>query len=186
MAGRGLLVPKGNAATNYEFTDKPICLASRQYQKTKIEEINEQEISEDERKRLIDKVQEKSCICDHLGNGILIKLGIEDEKEAPQAICPGPNIVWFNRTYTLQEMVDHIYGRRPSLVPADRPHMFASEIIMNVDYFEKLFREKNGDPLADDSLSEYKTNLEHGMAVSLEIAQADPYPDENLSSIPLS
>ena len=58
---------------------------------------------------ITEKVVVKSCICDHLGSGSLIALKIADEQNTPQSICPGPNIEWFNKFYTLKEMVDHIY-----------------------------------------------------------------------------
>ncbi len=55
----------------------------------------------------------------------------------PVAVCPGPNLAWFDREYTLREMVDHIYGRGESLVPASRPHCLAKELEMFVDHFAK-------------------------------------------------
>jgi len=107
---------KSILVSNTKFTEKPICLASREYQKTKLKEIEMMDISDDEKARLCKKVVEKTCICDHLGNGALIALGIAEEKKSPQSICPGPNIEWFDKFYTLAEMVDHIYGRGSSLV----------------------------------------------------------------------
>lgn len=141
------------------------------------------EISADEKKRYIKKIVEKTCICDHLGNGSLIALGIADEKNAPQSICPGPNIEWFDRFYTLKEMVDHIYGRGPSLVSSKRPHMFAKEIEMYVDYFEKLVSNSSYTSKEAKIVIEYKKNLESGLDYCLEIAKKSPYPEENLSSI---
>lgn len=176
--------PKGFAVTNTEFTEKPICLASRRYQKKKLEELDSLALPKEEKERLEEKVLEKTCICDHLGNGILIKLGLAEEKNAPPALCPGPNISWFNGIYTLKELVDHIYGRCASLVAPERPHMFANELVLNVTYFEKLLVEHRDDPQWSDTLSEYKDNLEKGMDLCLEIARKDPFPGENLASIP--
>lgn len=53
---------------------------------------------------------------------------------------PGTEPRWliFDREYSLQELIDHIYGRGKSLVPANRPHMFTKDLFMYVDYFEKL------------------------------------------------
>jgi len=175
--------PNGFAVTNTEFTDRPICLASRQYQKKKLEQIDQMALAETEKESLRNSVVEKTCICDHLGHGVQIKLGLADEAKSAQAICPGPNIAWFDRTYTLKEMVDHIYGRRPSLVPRERPHMFAKEIEMNVDYLETLIvRSELGRPAYDDLL-EYKSNLEKGMDLCEETLDDAPYQDENLLSI---
>ncbi|MEW6379339.1 MAG: hypothetical protein AB1611_07005 [bacterium] len=175
---------KGCLVSNTEFTETPICLASRTYQTQKLAQIDRMEIPEKEKARLRARVVEKACICDHLGNGALISLGIAKEQHAPQAICPGPNIVWFKRLYTLKEMVDHIYGRRPSLVPSERPHMFAQEIVMYVDYFEKLISNQDCTEKEIAYLQEFYYNLEHGMDFCLAIAQNSPYPGENLASIP--
>jgi len=95
-------------------------------------------LPEDEKTKLLNSVFEKVCLCEHLGNGALIKLGITPKMNSPQSICPGPNVVWFNREYSLKEMVDHIYGRSESLVSTERPHMFCQEIELYVNYFEKI------------------------------------------------
>ena len=174
---------KQSLVSNTEFTEKPICLASRQYQALKLKKIEKMAISAEEKEKLFEKVVVKTCICDHLGNGALIALGIADEKNSPQSICPGPNIEWFNRFYTLKEMTDHIYGRGPSLVPLERPHMFAKEIEMYVDYFENHIL-ADADTLKDiDIMIQCKNNLEKGLDFCLEISQTPPYPGENLKSI---
>ena len=176
--------PKHFLVSNTEFTKTPICLASRQYQTMKLEQIRNMEVSDGEKERLCRKVVEKTCICDHLGNGALIALGIAKDKSAPQSICPGPNIAWFNKIYTLKEMVDHIYGRGPSLVSSERPHMFAKEIVMYVDYFEKQVTHCTYTPKEIRTLQAFKNNLEEGMDFCLSIAQKQPYQGENLASIP--
>ena len=142
------------------------------------------EVSDGEKERLCRKVVEKTCICDHLGNGALIALGIAKEKSAPQSICPGPNIAWFDKTYTLKEMVDHIYGRAPSLVSSERPHMFAKEIVMYADCFEERVTHCTYTPKEIKTLHVFKKNLEEGMDFCLSIAQKQPYHGENLASIP--
>ncbi len=180
----GSLCRKGFLVSDTEFTKLPICLASRQYQKRKLEEIDNMALSDVEKERLRGQVVVKACICDHLGNGALIALGIVKERSAPQSICPGPNIAWFKKFYTLQEMVDHIYGRGPSLVSSERPHMFVKEIVMYVDYFEKQVAHCAYTPREIKTLREFKENLEDGMDLCLDIAQKEPYHRENLASIP--
>lgn len=175
--------PKGFLESNTEFTENPICTASNQYQLLKLDQINHSDAGETEKQRLRDKVLDKACLCDHLGNGALISLGILDEHRAPQAICPGPNIAWFDRQYTLKEMVDHIYGRSESLVPADRPHMFAKELVMYVDYFEELIQRSESSTGNNKKLARFKKNLEKGMAFCLEIAASEAYENENLDSL---
>lgn len=134
----GSACPKGYLKSNTEFTEKPICTASTEYQVLKIAQIRESDASEDKKSSQIEGVLAKTCLCDHLGNGSLIKLGIIKEKHGPQAVCPGPNLAWFKGPYTLEQMTDHIYGRGESLVPAVRPHMFIKELNMNVEYYEQL------------------------------------------------
>ena len=174
--------PKGFLKSNTEFTDQPICTASTQYQLLKLDEIAESEMSEDKKEQKREKVLSKACLCDHLGNGALINLGILAEHRAPQAICPGPNIAYYDGEYTLREMVDHICGRRESLASKERPHMFAKEITLYVDYVEELTEQLDGES-GLKKLQKFQKNLEKGMEYCSEIANSDPYQDENLSSI---
>lgn len=176
--------PKGFLVSNTEFTQQPICLASTEFQRTKYKQIEAMDISDEEKQAMRAKYAVKECLCEHLGNGALIALEIVPESKSPQAICPGPNIAWFDRIYTLREMVDHIYGRIPSLVPPERPHMFAKEIVMYVDYFEKLVGRSGGSPKEIAYLRQFKENLEQGMEYCLQLASGEAYSDENLASIP--
>ncbi|MBE79208.1 MAG: hypothetical protein CL670_08650 [Balneola sp.] len=180
----GSQCPKGFLESNTEFTENPICTASTQYQLLKIEQINHSGISEEKKSKQREKVLEKACLCDHLGNGALITLGVLKPNRAPQAICPGPNIAWFNRKYSLREMVDHIYGKSASLVPEERPHMFAKELVMYVDYFEELVNQSENPQDDFKKLRRFKKNLEDGMEYCLEIAEEKAYESENLASIP--
>ena len=180
----GSACPKKFLVSNTEFTKQPICLASKQYQKMKLEQINKRVLPEPEKEKYKKNIVQKTCLCDHLGNGALINLGISKEENSPQSICPGPNIAWFNKIYTLKEMVDHIYGRGRSLIPAERPHMFAKEIEMYVDYFEKQVKICDCSPREVKTLKEFKKNLEKGMNLCLSIAQKQPFKGENLASIP--
>lgn len=174
---------KGFLKFNTEFTEKPICLSSRQYEKLKLEEIAGLDISDESKNKMIENVVNKECICDQLGNGCLIALGLVDEKDAPQCICPGPNIAWFDRIYTLEEMVDHIYGRGLSLISPDRPHMFAKEIELYVDQFEKRVSNCGYTPKEIKSLKEFRENFEKSISFCLEVAKRESYPGENLESI---
>ena len=176
--------PKGFLISDKQYTDKPICTASRQFQKNKFEEITALQISDSEKDELLDSMLAKVCLCDHLANGALIKLGISPKSKSPQSICPGPNIVWFNRQYSLQEMTDHIYGRGESLVAAERPHMFCQELELYVNYFEKLIDTIGSSEAEIKYLEIFKENLEKGIEYILEISEGTAYPNENLKSIP--
>ncbi len=176
--------PKGFLQFNTEFTEEPICTASSEYQVLKLSEIDRAGLDEAERRKRRGEVLEKSCLCDHLGNGSLIALGIIREGRGPQAICPGPNLAWFNRTYSLREMVDHIYGRGPSLVPAHRPHMYAKEMAMYVDYIaQQITITDPDDPKGMKRIRTLRDNLVESMDYCEEIAAGKAYGDENLASL---
>jgi hypothetical protein len=177
--------PKGFLALNTEISAQPICLASKEFQKMKLSQLASQGKTDEQTEADAEKVLEKTCLCDHLGNGILIGLGLADEKKSPPLVCPGPNLAWFDGIYSLRQMVDHIYGRGPSLVPEQRPHMFANEIVMYVDYFKRVIHQCDGSPKAVKNLMEYRDNLIKGMMLCLEISSRPAFPGENLASIAL-
>lgn len=176
--------PKGYLVSNKEFTEKPICTASKEYQGLKLKSLGyEVAPPANDPDPVIQKIYAKQCICDQLANGALIEM---DEMRAtqPVSVCPGPNIAYFDRLYTLREMADHIYGRGASLVPETRPHMFAKDLLLYVDYFERLVRRfvESGDP-GLEYLREFKENLESGMAYYGPLFTAGAFPGENLASL---
>ncbi len=61
--------------------------------------------------------------------------------------------------------------------------MFAAEIVLYVDYFEKLLQSSGSTPQELKTLQAFRENLEEGMRLCVEIAGSDPYADENLASI---
>ena len=129
------------------------------------------------------KVVTKTCLCDHLGNGALINLGIKKEEKAPQAVCPGQNISWFNREYSLMEMMAHFYNKQKSLVSKDRPHMFAKEIQMYVDYFDRLIKKSDLNERTTKTLNEFYGNMKSGMEYCRTFSQKQPFTSENIDSI---
>ena len=125
---------KGYLRFNTEFTEIPICAASRTYQDLRLKRLSEEELTPAQVSALRRQTLGKSCICHGLAGGATVKHGIEPD--ATPAVCPGPNIVNFPRIYSLEEMVGHIYGRLRLLTNPDRPHMFIREIRLYVEYFE--------------------------------------------------
>jgi hypothetical protein len=179
----GSACPKGFLVSNTEFSELPICTASKTYQSQKLEQIKGEASNDHE---IVDKVLEKACICDHLGNGALIALGLAKETLAPQSICPGPNLAWFDRIYSLQEMVSHIYGCSESLVPAQRPHMYQKEIAMYFEWLSDKIKHCNGEKNSLKMIRDTFTNLRKGILFCKEIADSSTaYPDENLDSLKL-
>ncbi len=179
----GSACPKGFLVSNTEFTEKPICTASTQYMTHKLSQIDEEFEPGEDKQGAINKVLSKACLCEHLGNGVLISLGIAPAERSPQAICPGPNLSWFNRLYSLEEMVDQIYGRGKELLSSDRPHMFAKEIQLYVDYFKTLIQEAVDSPKTYPSLHAFYENMIKGFEYCKDIAKDVAYPGENLQSL---
>jgi hypothetical protein len=175
--------PKGFLVSNTEFSEFPICTASKEYQQQKLNELSTK--MEDGAELALEqvKVVTKTCLCDHLGNGALINLGIKKEEKAPQAVCPGQNISWFNREYSLMEMMAHFYNKQKSLISEERPHMFAKEIQMYVDYFDRLIKKSDFNERTNKTLNEFYENIKSGMEYCRTFSQKQPFTSENIDSI---
>ena len=89
---------------------------------------------------------ERECICRFLGNAgreelrerspslhyqpecVAVARGSQPARtREPVTICPNPDIGYFNREYTLFEMMRHLYGTGPRLTPKDKPSAFEVE-----------------------------------------------------------
>lgn len=184
-AGRpGSPCPRGFLAANTEFTKEPICTASREYQSKKLEALGyTKPPSYEEANEEVRAIYAKQCICNDLGNGALIQLGIV-RSQAPVAVCPSQNIAWFDREVTLREMVDHIHGRGASLVPKARPHFLAKELSMYVDHFENELRAtKPDDTRGLERLASFKKNLDRGLERYRALVRETAFEEENLASL---
>jgi len=156
--------PKSFLALNTEFTKVPICSASRTYQILKAHALRRLAAEGTRIEEIQEAVLEKSCICHDLGGGATLKNSI-DPKASP-AVCPGPNIAYFSKIATLEEMISHIYGRMSLLAHSDRPHMFIKELRLYVDYFREE-RKKFSSGLStrsSDYFQELRKNLLEGIA----------------------
>lgn len=152
--------------TNTEFTEQPICTASREYQNLKIKQLKTQDLPEVEYHTQYDTITEKICLCEGLCSSVYLKLEIVKPKENKAvAICPGPNLAYFNRTYSLDEMVKHIYGAIDLLDKVNRPHVFIKELNLYIDYL-KTDLQKHIKDLTDKkrkSLTNFKLQLQQGI-----------------------
>ncbi len=134
--------PKKHLVYNTEFTDKPICLASRQYQKLKIEELKNKSFDTDKFKKAYNKIVEKTCICIGLTNPAFLAYGIDNgAKNQGASVCPGPNMAYFSEIVTLKDMIAHIYGKIDLIKRNDRPNMFILELSMYYEYFRNKLSE---------------------------------------------
>lgn len=155
--------PKGYLASNTEFSQIPICHASRIYQKRKLKQLSEGNLPSEQLSAMRENVVVKSCICHDVGGGATLKLGIDPE--AHPAVCCGPNITNFSKVASLEEMVGHIYGRISLLTNPDRPHMFISELMIYIDYLRRELQ-KASEGLLDrtaECFLDFKQNLITGI-----------------------
>jgi hypothetical protein len=164
-AGRpGSPCPKKHLTFNTEFTDKPICTASRQYQNKKINELKEQDLTAEQFEAAYEKVIEKACICTGLGMPFLMEHGFDTKQEGEGvSICPGPNIAYYEKEMTLKEMVDHIYGRANVITRTDRPHMFIKELGLYLEHLKGQLMESDGTARAVKGLGNYMDNLKNAI-----------------------
>lgn len=124
--------------SNTEFTKEPICTASREYQKKKIEELEGRNLEPEFFKEKYNEITEKICLCEGLVASAYIKDNMLKPKESKAVvICPGPNTAYFKGVFTLEEMVKHIYGQINLLADTQRSNIFINELNLYVDYLKK-------------------------------------------------
>ncbi|MFC4231545.1 hypothetical protein ACFOW1_06575 [Parasediminibacterium paludis] len=128
---------------NTEFSEQPICTASRKYQNTKINQILSTasicNVIDETIAKEVGQVVEKDCLCEGLGTSALLCHDIAPLRKVSKAvlICPGPNLAYFSGIFSLKQMVDFIYGRIDILNGVYRPNMFVNELNLYVSYFKK-------------------------------------------------
>ena len=138
----GSSCPKKYAALNKEFTEKNICIASRQYQYLKIKELDKNKLSPEEYQAEYDKIVQKSCICVGLGTSALLANNLDTRVEGDGvSVCPGPNMAYFSKIMSLKEITDHIYGRSNMITRTDRPNMFIKELKIYIDFLKNKIEE---------------------------------------------
>ncbi len=168
----GSACPKGFICiSNTEFTEEPICTASRAYQRPKLAGLEQEGLTPEQLEDTRQSVLAKSCICHDLAGGATRKLGID--AQATPAICCGPNIINFSKLATLEEMVGHIYGRLSLLTNSQRPHMFIRELMLYIEYVGKeLDRCSQGiEKRAGKYFSQFRENLMSGIEHYREVAE---------------
>lgn len=152
--------------TNTEFTEKPICIASRQYQHLKIGQLQGLGLEEAAYKQQYQSIVEKLCLCEGLSASAYLKYDMLKPKENKAvAICPGPNLAYFSGSYTLEEMVAHIYGALDLLGKVKRPHMFIKELNLYINYLQSDLQAQLQDlnEKKKKQLSKFKLQLQDGI-----------------------
>ncbi|TDE14594.1 hypothetical protein [Dyadobacter psychrotolerans] len=124
--------------SNTEFTTEPICTASRQYQNLKIKQLQALHPRPLDFEEQMNSITEKLCLCEGLSTSALLKNHLLSPRENKAvSICPGPNLAWFSKVYSLDEMVKHIYGKVNLLDSVNRPNMFINELNLYIEYYKK-------------------------------------------------
>ncbi|NHE58914.1 hypothetical protein [Cyclobacterium plantarum] len=147
---------------NTDFTEKPICTASRQYQNLKVKQHANGEISKEE----VDAVLEKDCLCEGLSAPAILSGGEMPRRNLKAVtICPGPNLAYFKGVFSLKEMVDHIYGKVALKLDPERPHVFIKELQLYLQHLKieisKTITENNKKQEA--YLEKFRKNLFEGI-----------------------
>lgn len=152
--------------SNTEFTARPICTASREYQSLKIKQLETYNLPAEDFKVKFDEITEKVCLCEGLAAAVYQKNDILKPKENKAVlICPGPNVAYFSGIFSLDDMVKHIYGKLNLLNDIQRPNMFINELHLYIDYLKKDFNNHLKD-LSDKKekyLLKFKEQLHNGI-----------------------
>lgn len=157
---------------NTEFTEKPICVASKQYQRLKIEELKSKGLAPDDYQKAFDAITVKSCLCTGLVMTAYTEKDLLKRSDGEGiAVCPGPNLAYFSKESSLQEMVGHIYGEVDLKDEGYRPHMFIKELNMYVDYLKDMIASETSEitPKKHKQLISFAKNLNQGIEYYLEL-----------------
>lgn len=164
----GSSCPKKYLALSKQYDEKGICTASRKYQDIKLAELESEKdnLSDKQYAKKQNAITEKSCLCIGLANASLLENNIKIKGEAQGVVvCPGPNIAYFDRQYSLSEMVQHIYGYKSVLNNVVRPNMFVKELSLYLNYFKKEVQEvfESENAAQQKKLNNFKENLLSGI-----------------------
>ncbi len=182
-AGRpGSPCPRQFLTYNTEFTEKPICAASRKYQKLKIAELDNLALEQNQYDIAFNKIVEKSCLCVGLGTSAILVTGAKNtvEKQAV-LVCPGPNMAYFDKQVSLEEMMGHAYGYNNVISRLDRPNMYIKELKMYIDYLKDKIKESKTEmnKKQEKYLTRFVNNMNDGVAYykDLFIAAKEKFTD---------
>lgn len=162
-----------------EFSSKPICTASREYQNLKLKDYAEGKTTQNE----MDEVLEKDCLCEGLSASVILNQGEEPRRNLKAVtICPGPNLAYFKGVFSLKEMLDHIYGKVSIALDPERPQVFVKELQLYVQHLQheisKSLPEKT--QKFEAYVEKFKTNLSQGITYYQELIASFPIDTEEV------
>jgi hypothetical protein len=162
-----------------EFSSKPICTASREYQNLKLKDYAEGKTTQNE----MDEVLEKDCLCEGLSASVILNQGEEPRRNLKAVtICPGPNLAYFKGVFSLKEMLDHIYGKANIILDPERPQVFVKELQLYVQHLQheisKSLPEKS--QKFESYVDKFKANLSQGIVYYQELIASFPMDTEEV------
>jgi len=163
----GSSCPRKLVLLNKEFKDTGLCVASREYQYLKLKELDSKQLPSKEHDKEFNKITVKSCTCVGLGTSALINHGIDTKTEGNGvSVCPGPNMAYFSKEISLNEMTDHIYGESNVISRTDRPNMFTKELTIYIDYLKNQIEESKDAMTTKQKkyLQKFTKNLNEGIS----------------------
>ncbi|WP_345949549.1 hypothetical protein ABDD95_22150 [Mucilaginibacter sp. PAMB04274] len=152
--------------TNTEFTEQPICTASREYQHLKLQQLATENLPVDLYKEQVEAITEKICLCEGLCASAYIKNDMLKPRESKAvAVCPGPNLAYFSGVYSLEEMIKHIYGQLDLLKNTERSNIFINELNLYIEYLraDMASHLKNWNDKKQKYLIKFKDQLQAGI-----------------------
>ncbi|KAA5827651.1 hypothetical protein FPF71_02080 [Algibacter amylolyticus] len=162
----GSSCPKKFVALNNEFKDKGMCTASREYQFNKIKNLEKQNLLQADHLKQYNKIIEKSCTCVGLGTSALLAYNLDTKVEGNGvSICPGPNMAYYDKTMSLENITDHIYGRANMVSRSDRPNLFIKELDIYIDYLKNKMEDAKSSMSKKEEkyLKTFSENLKAGI-----------------------
>ncbi|SHL75932.1 hypothetical protein SAMN05443543_104295 [Flavobacterium flevense] len=165
----GSSCPKKFLALNKDTQGNGICTASKKYQDGKLEELEATKniLSIAHYEKAKQNITEKSCLCVGLANASYLENNIKIKgQDQGVVICPGPNMAYFDQEVSLSKMLQHIYGNTTILRNRNRPHFFAKELKMYIDYLKNDIQNIGSEinNAKTKKLTSFKSNLLEGIA----------------------
>jgi len=165
----GSACPKKFLALNPSDDGKTICTASRKYQEAKYEELKAQRdvLTKEQFQKQYKDLTAKECLCNGLSTSVMHinEMDRKLEKDGV-SICPGPNLAYYSKTSTLQDMTNHIYGKSTVMQRTDRPNMFIKELGLYVDYLQNKLESSldSMDKKQERYFGKFIKNMDEGVA----------------------
>lgn len=155
----GSSCPRRFLALSKDYDRQGICSASRKFQKIKINEYDTDNSIN------LNKIYEKTCLCMGLAASAVINNNINVKESQSVSICPGPNMAYFDKLLSLEDMIKHIYGIENFICREDRPNMFIKELNLYIDYLSnKLEIAKiNWDKKQEKYFNKFLNNMNEGV-----------------------